>query len=789
MAVATAPRGAGAAAPSLPRAAGAGHRRAARPLAAGGWPRTLACAALALEASGQWARQVSPGAPARAYGWTAVAVALGVVLLVAPRLARRPRPGSCTHAIPFAGPYLGRVAAAAAIGLATLAAVGLTLVLCGVPGVLLEPAHWDELGAGVQQGLTALPDVRVPYAAADDWVRTVILGGGGLLALLGVALAFLPRRGGRTGFVLAAALVLTVSYSVPVVQHGPDVPYASGALFAVLLAALLWSDRLAAPQVPPAAALGAAAIVAALLVGPRLDGGSPWIDYEHLAGSASATSTTRFDWNHRYTPLDWPRTGHEVLRVRAPQQGYWKGEVLEEFTGTAWHTGATHTTGPDVVLAATPSQWQETVTVVARDISSQQLYAPGTVLRVDGFPRGAIPSAGGTVQVADAGQPLKPGDSYRVHVYAPRPTPQQLRAAGTDYPDVLVRDLTMRLPYDRRHPVSTALFQYVFPFYGSGGTVRAFSPDRPPDLDAEARILASPYAREYRLAQRLAAESSSPYDLVRRVQARVREGATYSETPPPSALPLDDFLYGHREGYCQQYSGAMALLLRMAGVPARVASGFAPGEYDSARKEYVVRDLDAHSWVEVWFPGIGWTTFDPTPAGTTPATTIGADLPPRSTGPAPDGNADVPEGRPGAIPAARGDGGSSPWTAVLAAAALVVLAAAGLLTRRVVRRRRAPADVPAAVAELRRALARTGRAVSPPTTLGSIERRLDGAPEAQAYVRALRVARFGAAASPPAATARQRAALRRALGSDGGALRRVRAWLALPPRLPRRASP
>ena len=55
-------------------------------------------------------------------------------------------------------------------------------------------------------------------------------------------------------------------------------------------------------------------------------------------------------------------------------------------------------------------------------------------------------------------------------------------------------------------------------------------------------------------------------------------------------------------------------MLRMAGIPARVAAGFSPGSYNKDTREYRVRDLDAHSWVEVWFTGIGWVPFDPTPA-------------------------------------------------------------------------------------------------------------------------------------------------------------------------------
>src|SRR6185503_16623675 len=65
-------------------------------------------------------------------------------------------------------------------------------------------------------------------------------------------------------------------------------------------------------------------------------------------------------------------------------------------------------------------------------------------------------------------------------------------------------------------------------------------------------------------------------------------------------------------------SGAMALLLRMAGIPARVSTGFTSGSLDAKTREFVVRDLDAHSWVEVWYHEIGWVTFDPTPASAPP---------------------------------------------------------------------------------------------------------------------------------------------------------------------------
>ena len=94
-----------------------------------------------------------------------------------------------------------------------------------------------------------------------------------------------------------------------------------------------------------------------------------------------------------------------------------------------------------------------------------------------------------------------------------------------------------------------------------------------------------------------------------------RDGFRYDQNPPVSPYPLETFLLHSKLGYCQQFAGAMALLLRMGGVPARVSVGFTPGSYDGATHSYIVTDQDAHAWVEVWFPRYGWVRFDPTPRG------------------------------------------------------------------------------------------------------------------------------------------------------------------------------
>jgi transglutaminase-like putative cysteine protease len=119
------------------------------------------------------------------------------------------------------------------------------------------------------------------------------------------------------------------------------------------------------------------------------------------------------------------------------------------------------------------------------------------------------------------------------------------------------------------------------------------------------------YARTLALARRLAAGAGSQAELVRRVMAFLAS-YHYSTDAPDHRRPLDAFLFKDRAGSCQHFAGAAALLLRLAGVPARVAVGFAPGVAGSDGR-WVIRDRDAHAWVEVWYQGLGWVVFDPTP--------------------------------------------------------------------------------------------------------------------------------------------------------------------------------
>src|SRR6201999_4279262 len=100
------------------------------------------------------------------------------------------------------------------------------------------------------------------------------------------------------------------------------------------------------------------------------------------------------------------------------------------------------------------------------------------------------------------------------------------------------------------------------------------------------------YARTWALSRRLKRGTEHPMDYIRAVDAYLH-GPEFRYTerplqPPAGVAPLDYFLNVSHEGYCQHYAGAMALLLRMEGIPARVATGFSPGGYSSSRKQWIV---------------------------------------------------------------------------------------------------------------------------------------------------------------------------------------------------------
>ncbi|WP_295518539.1 DUF3488 and transglutaminase-like domain-containing protein [uncultured Stenotrophomonas sp.] len=103
--------------------------------------------------------------------------------------------------------------------------------------------------------------------------------------------------------------------------------------------------------------------------------------------------------------------------------------------------------------------------------------------------------------------------------------------------------------------------------------------------------------------------------VVRRALDWIKAEFSYTlVTPPPGRDPVDEFLFGYKAGFCQHFSSAFVVLMRNAGVPARVVTGFAGGTRNRVGDYWVVRRMDAHAWAEVWLPQRGWVRVDPTAA-------------------------------------------------------------------------------------------------------------------------------------------------------------------------------
>jgi transglutaminase-like putative cysteine protease len=764
----------------------AGPRPAAAPAAAprGGrdvFVRLIALAPLALFGVLQWAALLEHPRTGSAFLMLLLALAGGALLL-------RVAPGA---------PRPQRVAVAGGVALVLLVAALLT---AGVPLRFLEPAYWDDLVAGFGQGIGSTPAVRVPYRGVDEWVRVAITAGGTALVALAVLLATWPRAGRPHGRPLAAAVALGVLYTVPVVENAPGKPLLGGAVFCVLLAGYLYAERLRSDQLGLAAVcLLIAAGVGAFVAG-RLDGGRPWLDYEALAEKLQPTKAEAFTWNHSYAPLSWPRDGREILRIKSRTPLYWKAVNLERFDGRRWSGGLVPR--DDRSQQRPNPRWVQTVRVVDRGLRSTEFVAAGDTLRIlPGATKAALWVPDQTYVTAS--DQLTPGDSYAAVVYAPRPSDAQLRRARGAVTEAPQGDLDLQVPVARGDqnirdpfPPGELIGRSVglrFPGYGTSdqGPSLVWPSGQGTTTGAGTAILQhGPYARLFALTRRLAGGADGPYDLTQAILRRVRDGATYDESPPPARFPLASFLFDERRGYCQQFSGTMAVMLRMAGIPARVASGFSPGGRNAKRGDYVVADTDAHSWVEAYFAPYGWITLDPTP-GASPARSQTTDT---ATGPGASGSGPALRtggaglGQSGDRPFSSGDPGAGLAPArqgtslvLLAGAAMLALLALGgalLLWRR-----RTP-FVPTApeLAELERALHRSGRTPTPATTLAKLEAVLGAGEAGAAYVRALRRQRFAGAGGGP--TGAQRRALRRELGAGLGIAGRLRGWFALPPRLP-----
>ncbi|HWU91098.1 MAG TPA: transglutaminase domain-containing protein, partial [Kofleriaceae bacterium] len=151
--------------------------------------------------------------------------------------------------------------------------------------------------------------------------------------------------------------------------------------------------------------------------------------------------------------------------------------------------------------------------------------------------------------------------------------------------------------------------------------LRASSGPLPPGYEVYLQVPPEITRRTRELAARITARLGNRFDQATAIQRWLTTNLTYTLelADPGSQEAVDFFLFDRRKGHCEYFASAFAILARAAGIPTRQVNGFLGGEWNEYQSYVAVRAGDAHSWAEVFFPGVGdggaWVTFDPTPPG------------------------------------------------------------------------------------------------------------------------------------------------------------------------------
>jgi transglutaminase-like putative cysteine protease len=435
-----------------------------------------------------------------------------------------------------------------------------------------------------------LAPVQRRLRAPGGFLRVLLLGGG----LVGVYLSHRTLLGpeGGVSFLIVAALLKMLE------SRAPRDAFVSGALdFFILATAFLFSQSLLLTLYALAASV---VIVAALLSLQQREGTGLRRTLRRaavLAGQALPLMLILFLFFPRLPPL-WTlnlsqgsaRTGFSdsmspgdvsslsestatAFRVEfqgeapSPDQLYWRGLVFTFFDGTRWSQGYPMTDQVPLPAAGLP-EW---------------------------------------ISGAEASPPLR----YRV-ILEPTDQPWLFALA-------LPRSATPKvgLTRDGRLVSREQVFNRLSYDVQSWPAARADVDGLPEWMRRQALQLpagGNPEAR--RLAQRWRNGSATPERYVQSVLDWFRqENFVYTLEPPPLGEDrVDDFLFRTRRGFCEHYASSFVFLMRAAGIPARVVAGYQGGERSPLGDYWLVRQLDAHAWAEVWLPGRGWVSVDPTAA-------------------------------------------------------------------------------------------------------------------------------------------------------------------------------
>ena len=259
-----------------------------------------------------------------------------------------------------------------------------------------------------------------------------------------------------------------------------------------------------------------------------------------------------------------------VFYVNAPAPHFWRAVTYDFYTGAGWRTTET-----DRVTNVVPSFLERTKLDATFDI-----VVPHTNL------------------LFGANEPTKVSVPFQFQTGDDRAYSTSLRAVNRDQ---------AQGTYTTSSLVSTA----------SKEQLRNATTAYPTAIKTKYLQLPSSVPdRVTQLAQTITASMATPYDKAEAVETYLRTTYRYStvvKSAPPGRDPVDFFLFDLKADFCEYFASSMAVLLREVGVPARVVEGFTAGELDASGR-YAVKELNAHAWVEVYFPQYGWIEFEPTPS-------------------------------------------------------------------------------------------------------------------------------------------------------------------------------
>ncbi len=285
-----------------------------------------------------------------------------------------------------------------------------------------------------------------------------------------------------------------------------------------------------------------------------------------------------------------------VMRVTAAAGRYWRANVYDVFDGRRWENSSQARTSLQSEAAVLAPGWAHRTRLVQQitplqDLGFVVLAAPDivqmTVPTVASYE--VIPDSTGTDSLL---QPESSNPTVQVDTW-------ELQYVLSQIP------LLPNEPYQVLSSLTTATVW----------DLENASPHVPEDI--RNRYLQVPVSVDPavgQLAATLTAGAEMRYAKVKALETALRR-IPYDEDiqgAPPGVDPVSHFLFDLQRGYCDYYATAMVMMLRMLGIPARLATGYAEGEFQSETQDFLVRQEDAHTWVEVYFSGFGWIEFEPT---------------------------------------------------------------------------------------------------------------------------------------------------------------------------------